>query len=162
MKVETKSAVILLITLALGAALGMLGQGAWQHARQQQVGALRRPPGFVAHMESIIKPTAEQRPAVHRMLGIVGARNQRIIDSARAALRVEIESMQQQLAPVLTAEQRDRLARMSRLPDPFRAPPPRDGGARDGRGPPPGGPREGREPPPNGPPPGDRRGGGPP
>ena len=161
MKVEAKSAVILLITLALGAAIGMLGQGAWQRGRQQQVGALRRPQGFVAHMESIIKPTAEQQPTVHRILETIGARNQRIIDSARAALRVGIDSMQQQLAPVLTAEQRDRLATMSRLPDPFRPPPPREGGPRDGRGPPRDGPPRGG-PPPDGPPPNDRRGSGPP
>ena len=159
MKVETKSAVILLITLALGGAVGMLGQGAWQRARQQQVGALRRPAGFVAHMESIIKPTAEQQQAVHRILEVIGMNNQRIIDSARTALRAELDSMQQQLAPVLTAEQHDRLATMSRLPDPFRPPPPRDGGRqdggpRDGPGPPRDGPPRGG-PPPDGPPPTD-------
>ena len=62
MKVEAKSAVILLITLALGAAIGMLGQGAWQRGRQQQLGALR---GIRFALEQVPhdRQAAEQRNA---------------------------------------------------------------------------------------------------
>lgn len=132
MKVEFKSSVILLTTLFLGIVLGLVSQGSFQRLRERQVTAIRRPPGFVAHMEDVIAPTATQDSVVRPVLERTAEANQRIIETARAALRQSIDAMQRELTPVLTAEQRERLWKASRLPDPFR-PPPR----RDGPGPPP-------------------------
>lgn len=141
MRIETRSAIILLVTLALGAVLGMVGGGLIQRSREQQLGELRRPRGFVAHMEDVIQPRPEQQQAVRVILDSIGQRNDRVIGAARAELRTGIDSMKLRLAPLLDAEQRDRLDRMSRLPDPFRPPPPRGDGPR-------GGPPPGRGPPP--------------
>ena len=53
-QMDTKAAVLLLVTLLLGIALGAVGAGAWSHQRTEQMQQLRRPPGFVAHMEEVI------------------------------------------------------------------------------------------------------------
>ncbi len=124
MSIDTKSAAILVSTLSLGVVLGLVAQGEWLRARRDEVSTLTRPRGFVPHMESVIVPRPNQQAAVRAVLEDIGARNQRIIDDARAALRVGIDSMQLRLAPVLDTDQRERLAAMSRLPDPFRPPPP--------------------------------------
>jgi hypothetical protein len=164
MRVEAKSAAILLTTLLLGIILGLVGQGSFQRLRERQVTDMRRPPGFVAHMEQVIEPTTAQDSVVRAVLERTAQANQRIIETARAALRQNVDSMQHELTPVLSAEQLDRLSRSSRLPDPFRPPPPRNGQrppprADDDRrnGPPDGErPRDDRRPPPRdgrGPPP---------
>ena len=149
MKTEVKSAAILIATLALGMVLGMVAQGVLMRARTEQVGGLRRPPGFTAHLEAVIQPRPEQREAVRAILETTARRNQDIMSRAREDLRRVLDSMQLQLAPQLDDPQRERLARMSRLPDPFRPPPPGEGrpGGPPPRGPPPdaGG---GRPPPP--------------
>ncbi len=166
MKVEAKSAAILLTTLLLGIVLGLVGQGSFQRLREREVTEMRRPPGFVSHMEQAIQPTATQDSAVHAVLERVAQANQQIIETARAALRQNVDSMQRELTPVLRADQLDRLSRSSRMPDPFRPKPPRNGqrpppGANDdrGNGPTDGDrPRDGRRPPPRdgrGPPPRD-------
>jgi hypothetical protein len=174
MKVEAKSAAILLTTLVLGIILGLVSQGTFQRLREQQVTAMRRPPGFVAHMEQVIEPTTKQDSVVRPVLERTALSNQQIIEAARAALRQNIDSMQRELTPVLNADQLDRLSKSSRLPDPFRPPPPRDGqrppprgnddrrGETQGNGPPDDRPPrdDGRPPPRDGqrPPPPDGRG----
>ncbi|MEO7963224.1 MAG: hypothetical protein ABIT38_04865 [Gemmatimonadaceae bacterium] len=167
MNVESKSGAILLVTLSIGVALGMVMQGALQRGRSQQTDDLRRPQGFVAHMTDVIQPRVDQGEAVHSALQLTADRNQKIIDSARTRLRAELEAMQHILATVLDEAQRQRLANIAQLPDPFRPPLPRDDrppGTGDGG--PPGGP-PGRErglpsgppqEPPRGPTPGTLRG----
>ena len=150
MKAETKSAAILVATLALGVVLGMVTQGLLMRQLGERAGGLRRPGGFVSHLEGVIEPTAAQRDTVHALLERTAARNQTVIEGARGELRALLDSLQLQLSPILDEGQRDRLARMSRLPDPFR-PPPRDGRPPREGPPPEGPPREG--PPPDGGPP---------
>lgn len=164
MKAEAKSALVLTATLLIGVVLGMVGHATWQERRIQQVGALRQPVGFTAHIAEILQLTAEQQTALAPIMESTGIQNQSIIRDAQSALRVSLDSMATQLAPHLTAEQQNRLAGMSRmLPDPFRRPPPPGEmrGPGDGRGPP---PLDGRGPPPldgRGPPPtGEGRGDG--
>jgi len=155
MKMESKPVAILFATLALGVVLGMVGQGLLMRQRTQRVGELRRPPGFVVHMEHVLEPTAAQRDTLRVLLRATASRNEAIIASARGALRTALDSLQLQLAPLLSAQQRERLAENSVLPDPFRPPPPRGGGGMGKRPlgddrPPPGreGPPPGREGPP--------------
>ena len=147
MRMEAKSTAILLATLAIGVVLGMVGQGMLMRERTAQVGELRRPPGFVAHMDEVIQPRTEQRESIRSVLEMTARRNQQIMGLAREELRAVLDSMRQQLAPLLDPDQRERLARMSRLPDPFRPPPDRPPG---GRFPPEGPP--GDRPPPDRPP----------
>jgi hypothetical protein len=148
MKPELKSSLILFVTLAFGVLLGLAVQGTLARERTRKVAELRGPPGFVAHMEAVIQPRDDaQRRAIGPILEETGQRNGVIIGSANAELRAALDSMRARLAPLLDQEQRNRLGRIGRLPDPFQ-PPPRDGRGPpppDGRGPP---PRDGRGPPP--------------
>jgi len=150
MKLEVKSAVILLTTFTLGIALGLVGQGALQRAR---LGPAGRPPGFVARMEDALQLRADQQATVRPVLEATAEQNQRVIAATRKELRAIVDSMALTLAPLLAEEQRQRLAqRIRELPDPFRP-----GGGPRGGGPAEGGPRgsglSGDGPPPRGGPP---------
>ena len=138
MKVDLKSLTIVGVTLVLGVVLGLVLQGTLHRYRNDRVGQLRHEQGFVRHMESIIRPRADQRAAIMPLLEATGARNQQIIDRAQAELRSTLDSMRAQLEPMLGADQRKRMDALGRLPDPFRprgGPPP--GGGPMGAGPPP-------------------------
>jgi uncharacterized membrane protein len=159
MKIETRTAVILLTTLLLGVLLGAVAGGAVASVRRERIEGMRHPGGFVEHVEEVIRPRDEaQRAAIRPVLEATAARNQRIVRAAHQQLRAELDSMRARLAPRLDADQRMRLDDFARMPPPFGGPPP-PGGGRPG-GPPP--PRDG--PPGEGPPPGagPPPGGGPP
>ena len=144
MKLEVKSAAILITTLLLGIVIGLVGQGALQRARMPRGAPPPRPSGFVARMEEALQLRAEQQATVRPILDATADGNQRVIDAAHVQLRATLDSMSLTLAPLLDEAQRQRLAeRVRELPDPFRPPPPRDG-----QGPP---PRD-RPPPRDGPP----------
>ena len=147
MKLETKSSVILIATLLLGVAIGLVGQGALQRAmhdpRGPRNGERARPSGFVARMESVLQLRADQQAPVRPLLESTADQNQRVIDDAHSRLRAQLDTLRTTLAPLLDEPQRARLAdEAQRLPDPFRPPPPpppRGGGGPpgDGRGLPP-------------------------
>lgn len=141
MQIDTKAAVMLFVTLALGIAVGALGVGALSRQRSEQVQQLRRPPGFVAHMEEVIRPhDSAQRAKVDSVLVLTAAHNDSILRRANAQLRAALDSMRAHLDPILSADQRDRLEQTASL-----APPPRPAG--EGRGPPGGGSPRGGPPP---------------
>lgn len=150
MRVETRSALILLATLSLGVALGAVSAGRWRQMRTESAQELRRPAGFVNHLLQIIQPRADQRDAVRAVLDSTAQRNKEVLNGAERALREELEAMRLRLAPLLDEDQRARLADESNFDQPMR--PPRLGGPGDGpprRRPPPG--RPGRAGPPPGP-----------
>lgn len=164
MQIDAKAAVMLVITLALGIALGALGAGALSRQRNEQVQQLRHAPGFVAHMEEVIQPRdAAQRERIEPILTTTAARNDSILHGTNEQLRAALDSMRTRLAPMLDVSQQQRLEQAAKLAPPIRptgegrgdqGPPPGDGRGRrvpppDGRGPPPGG-----GPPRGGPPPG--------
>lgn len=136
MKPEARSAVILTATFAVGAVLGMVGQGLLMRERTRRVEDLRRPQGFAAELEHVIEPRDDQRQAVRAVLEATGQRNDVIIRAAHESLKAELDSMRTRLDPLLDAGQRERLDRMGRLPDPFRpprgGPPPEGGPPREG------------------------------
>jgi hypothetical protein len=141
-RIDIKAAVMLLVTLLLGVALGALGTGALSRYRTEEVQQLRRPPGFVAHMEEVIQPRdSTQRVKVDSILTAAAARNDSILQRTNDQLRAALD-------PVLDTQQRARLEQAAKLAPPIRA----GGEGRPGEGPP---PREGR-----GPPPRDERMGG--
>lgn len=157
MKPESRSAAILLATLAIGIVLGMVGQGLLIRERTRRVEDLRRPRGFADELEQVIEPRDDtQRQAIRAILEATGHRNEAIINGAHESLRAVLDSMRTRLAPILDDRQRERLDRMGRLPDPFHPPegrPPGDRppGSRPPEGPPPPGglpqpPRDGQPP----------------
>lgn len=127
MKVETKSALILAATLALGIIIGMMTQALMARGRAHQLAGLRGPPGFVAHLERVLAPDVGQATQVRAILEATATRNGAIIGAAHQALRTELDSMKLRLGPVLTEAQKQRLEDQERWPDPFRPPPPREG-----------------------------------
>lgn len=151
MNANSKSLVLLAATLIVGFSLGLFADATLVRGRRAELRGLRRPPGFVAHIEEIVAPHSQaQRDSIQPIVQATADRNQQIIRGANDRLRASMDSMRLALAPMLDADQRARLEReVGRLPNPFGpggpgAPPP-DGPGRGG--PPPGGP------PPGGPPP---------
>jgi hypothetical protein len=144
-KLETKSGLILLLTLLLGLTLGAMGSGAMARQRMDLLTRLRRPPGFAAHMHDVIRPTTPaQWDSLRPYVEITARRNEQIRRGMHEALRQEMDSLQLRLRPMLSAEQRARLQEFARRPPPPGpgGPPPRRGGGPPPReeGPPP--PRE--------------------
>ena len=154
MNANTKSLALLAVTLIVGFSLGLFADATLVRGRRARLLELRRPPGFVAHMNDIIGPHSQaQRDSIQPVIQTAAERNQQIIRTANDRLRASMDSMRLALAPMLDAEQRTRLEREAgRLPNPFG--PGRGGPGPDGRGgPPPDGPPGG--PPPGAPPPRD-------
>lgn len=152
MNPNLKSLVLLSGTLIVGFALGLFADATLVRARRGRLGELRRPPGFVAHLESVIQPHSdEQRDSIATVLERAAHQNQQALRETDARLRSVLDSMRVAIDPMLDAAQRDRLAvELQRMATPF---------GRGGRG------RGGAAGPGGGPPgfdPGVRRGGPPP
>jgi hypothetical protein len=173
MKIETKSAAILLATLAMGVVLGMLAQGMLMRERDRRVAEIRTEPGFVSLVEEVIQPRTEQVAGIRAVLEASARSYDSVVAASREDVRVVLDSMKVRLAPILDDRQRERLSRMANVPDPNRRPPrpgerpPGQGRPRDGRPPqrppradqgaqgnppPPAGDAPRREPPPPSPP----------
>jgi len=155
MTANSKSLALLAATLVVGFALGLFADATLVRGRRDRIGQLRRPPGFVEHMEQVIQPHSDaQRDSIAPVLNRVAEQNALAVRDANTRLRAVLDSMRTSLAPMLDAAQRDRLAaELDHMPNTFR---PGGRGGR-GRGGPPGGFPRGA-----GPRPGDQRGGPPP
>ena len=158
---------LLVVTLLLGIAIGVLSGGALQDRRLARVNDMRRPGGFTEHVHDVIEPTSDSqwariRPIVEAA-ALQNAGMRRMHDSA---MRATLDSLRAHINPLLDDRQRERLARfVPARPGgrPGRPGPPRDERPPrpdDDRGPPP--PRDGPPPPRDGPPPHDADGARPP
>lgn len=152
--------VLLLVTLCLGIAIGLLGGGALQERRMARVDNMRRPAGFAEHVREVIQPTSDsQWNAIKPLIEAAAAQTLVLRRTHDAAMRANIDSLKAQLEPMLDAAQRERFSRF--VPGPARQSGRfgRPGGGPRGGGPDDrGGPDDGRGPPPDGPPPEDGRG----
>ena len=159
--------VLLVVTLCLGMAIGVLGGGALQERRMARVDRIRRPGGFVEHAREVIQPTSDsQWTAIKPLIEATAEQNVRARRMHDGEMRAALDSLKLRLEPMLDEAQRARFARF--LPGrggppgrfgPDRFGPDRGGARRDrggGRGP------EDRGGPPGGPPPPDERGPPPP
>jgi hypothetical protein len=165
MKMDPKAAAILVVTLGLGVVLGLVGRGQMTRERDRRVAELRTAPGFESLVQEVIEPRAEQVDSIRPILDANAHRYDSLVSTARAGLGLVLDSMKLKLAPLLDASQRERLARMTTLPDANRRPPrqgeqPREdgpGGQQQGNPPRAGGPggqQQNNPPPrPGGPPP---------
>ncbi len=108
-RIETRSALILLATLLIGALLGALITGALAQRRISRVAEMRER-GFGMHIERVIEPRdEEQRKAIRAVLGVAAQRNQEIMRGAREQLGNQLRQMREELFPLLDEEQRQRL-----------------------------------------------------
>ena len=138
---------LLVVTLCLGIAIGLLGAGALQDRRSARVNDLRRPGSFIEHVQRVIRPTSDsQWNAIRPVVEAAAERNATTRRAHDSAMRAAVEAMKAELQPLLNDEQRERLSRFV----PGRPPGPGGPGGRRGRGrdggPP--GPPDDRGPPP--------------
>jgi len=119
---NTKSMLLLAMTLVTGFALGLFADASLVRGRRDRIDGMRRPPGFVDHLESVIQPHSDaQRDSIRPVLEAVARNNQQAIRDVSTRLRAALDSMKTALAPMLDESQRDRLAReVEHMPDPFR------------------------------------------
>lgn len=132
---------LLVVTLCLGIAIGVLGGGALQDRRMRRVNDMRRPGGFIEHLQEVIRPTSDsQWNAIRPLIEATAEGNATRRRSHDMAMRASLDSLKLALEPMLDAAQRERLARFvpdRRGPPPFRRGPGRDRERdRDRNGPP--------------------------
>ena len=97
MRIERRSALILLATLLIGALFGALITGALEQRRISRVAEMRER-GFVMHLERIIQPRDEaQREAIRAVLEVAAQRNQEIMRGAREQLEDQLRQMREEL-----------------------------------------------------------------
>lgn len=120
MQATTKSLLMLLSMLVLGAVLGAAGMVGLRRGPPGPMPPEARPGGFVAHLEQEIQPNdPAQRAAIRPILEATDLRNRAAVDASRKAMRDNLDSMQVALSPLLDPEQRERLADLvRRLNDP--------------------------------------------
>jgi hypothetical protein len=103
---------LLVVTLGLGIAIGLLSAGALQERRTARVNDIRRPGGFVEHVRDVIRPTSDSQWNAIRPL--VEATSLQNIDRQRthdSTIRAALDSLRSRLDPLLDNRQRERLAR---------------------------------------------------
>lgn len=148
---------LLIVTLLLGVAIGVLGAGALQDRRFARVNDIRRPGGFTEHVQRVIRPTSDsQWNAIRPFVEAAARENEERRRMHDGSMRASLDTLRMRLDPLLDASQRERLARfVPGRPGGPGGPPPRDG--RPPRRDRPDGehPGDHRGPPPDGPPPRD-------
>lgn len=146
MNVSRTAALVLLVTLLTGMVIGVLGVGALSRYLMRFEPPRYRPPApagaFQEHMLRVIEPRdSVQEAKVRVVLERTADRNRTLIQNLNVSLKASVDSMRAEVAPLLTADQRERLERAT-----DRLPPVREPG-----GPPPRGPGRGGPPPDAGP-----------
>ena len=142
MSPSVRAWLLLVVTLLLGISIGVLGAGALQERRVARVNNIRRPGGFVEHVQDVIQPSSDSqwqrlRPHVES----TATHNAMMRHMHDSSMRAMLDSMRSTLDPMLDERQRERLSRF--VPERGGRPPPRrarDDGApqhHDERAPPP-------------------------
>lgn len=141
---QIKSLILLAATLVVGFSLGLFADASLVRGRRDRITNLRRPPGFVAHMESVIQPHSDaQRDSIRPILESAARQNGEVMRSANDRLKATLDTMRLSLSPMLDQAQRDRLSH-----EIDRMPPLGPGGGPGGRGRGRAGPPPDRPPPP--------------
>ena len=146
---------MLLATLVIGVALGALGAGAIRPRLERggppppRAGGPSPDGGLTEHVMRVIEPSdSAQATKVRAVVERTAARNRELIQELNGSLKASIDSMRAELAPMLTTDQRERLARAVRQLPAVRGPGAPGGRGPRGGGPPPDGPPPDRPPPP--------------
>lgn len=143
MNSRTKSVGIIIGTLLAGILLGSVITGAVYQNRAEKQERLRKPGGFVEHLEEMVDPHDEaQWQTIYPIVEKTGRRHREIMNGARTALNASFDSMLVELAPHLDADQMERLkekqAKMRRKLSGPPGPHGGGGGPHGPEGPPPG------------------------
>jgi len=95
--------------LILGIIIGFVGASSWLHYNQKKRFAhFRKGEGFVVEMEKMIDPLPEQKDAIHEILIRHSLWVKQFSEEQRAIFQQSIDSLNAELARVLTPEQMKR------------------------------------------------------
>ncbi len=148
MKMKTKTYVIIGLTLVIGMIIGALITGAVVRHRVRRFSSMGHPDHLATRIESIIEPTESQRDTVHQILMKHSQQFLVIHDRFESQMLALKDSLEKDLDPILTEEQKERLARAPKPPRHFRdRRPDHSRGKKSGSPPPPG--ERGSPPPPD-------------
>ncbi len=142
MNTKVKIALIIIVTLVIGIVLGALLNRAFLRYRIQKAFFNRKPVGMVSFLEEVIQPTPEQRMLIRDILEEHRKKAEELREKFMMEMKAEFESLDAELDPILTPEQKRRLKRRSLRPwrnprrrmdrpDPWRMPPPPEKPPRD-------------------------------
>ncbi len=110
MNIHIKSALILLTTLLMGIIIGALGMNLFRNQRDMDFERFRGRQAFMHLHEDILQPTSEaQRDSIQKILSQNLPKFRELTLKHREEISAMIDSMQKQLAPILTKEQLERL-----------------------------------------------------
>jgi len=124
MNTKVKIALIIIVTLVMGIVLGAMLNRAFLRHRIQRAFADRNPTGMVSFIERNIRPTPEQREQITKILEKHRKKSAEMREKFMMEMQAEFESLEAELDPILTPEQKNRLKRRMRGPwrDPRRSP----------------------------------------
>jgi hypothetical protein len=114
MNMKVKTTIVIIITLIFGIVLGAMLNRTFMYRRIQRAFDSVNPNRFMMILERAIGPNQEQKKLVKEIL----QKHEKEISALRKDLRdgmlSSIESLQKELASVLTPEQKERLEKMMR------------------------------------------------
>ena len=127
MNTKVKIALIIIVTLVIGIVLGAMLNRAFMRFRIQRAFADRNPMGMISFIEKDIRPTPDQREKIREVLEKHRKKSLDLREKFMMEMQAEFESLEAELDPILTPEQKNRLKRRFRGPwrDPRRFPDPR-------------------------------------
>ena len=110
MTTRTKSVLILTATLVLGMVLGALLFGSVQRHRFRHALSLARPQHFTADLERVLQPRDDaEAQAIGAILDRFNTHMRNDRQQRSDAMRAGLDSLESQLAPILSEDQRTRL-----------------------------------------------------
>jgi hypothetical protein len=109
MSVKWKSTFIIVATLVIGILIGVFLAGPALHRRVESRHRDRGPELFTQMMERVIQPTEEQQGAVHAVLEEYSALLEDLHEDFGTEMMATIDSLNADLDPLLTEEQKARL-----------------------------------------------------
>lgn len=116
MNTKVKIALIIIVTLVIGIVLGAMLNRALMRHRILRAFADRNPRGMISFIERSIRPDPDQREQIREILEKHRIRAQEIRDRFMEEMQAEFESLEAELDPILTPDQKERLKRHFRGP----------------------------------------------
>ncbi|MFQ5641572.1 MAG: Spy/CpxP family protein refolding chaperone [bacterium] len=109
MNTKTQTTFIIFSTLIIGIVIGALGSGVFRGEKERQFDTMRRQQRFQKAFEKVVQPTEKQRKALHKALRKHFEQMSEIHEKHQDAIFAIYDSLQQDLASVLTEEQHAKL-----------------------------------------------------
>jgi hypothetical protein len=111
MNTKVKIVLIIIVTLVIGIVLGAMLNRAFLRHRIHRAFSDRNPVGIVSFMEKSIRPTPDQREQIREVLEKHRKKSLDIREKFMMDMQAEFESLEAELDPILTPEQKKRLLR---------------------------------------------------